>query len=63
MGAVLSNCLRGQGQCVDFMMDKRQGIIYRTSVACAARGVAVLCRAVQSEEVQVSSKVLRAGAL
>ena len=60
VGAVLPNCLRAQGECVEFTVEKRQGIIYRISVTCAAQGVAALCRAVQSEEVQVSSKVSRA---
>lgn len=63
MGAVLSNCLRGQGESVEFTMEEGRGIIYGISVTCAAQGIAALCRAVQSEEVQVSSKVSRAGAL
>lgn len=63
MGAVLSNGLRGRGESVEFTMKERRGIIYGISVTCAAQGIAVLCRAVQSKEVQVSSKVSRAGVL
>lgn len=44
MGAVLSNRLRELEECVEFTMKKRQGIIYRVSVTCAAQTVARLHR-------------------